>query len=391
GTNPTPMSGDTDSIEGTTKLLVDETVAIMDTVGPSPALLGHSMATDVLIRAALVRPAGPIVAVSAFSGAVTAEHPQNLLLIAGEWEGRLIDFGREAIQQIDPSATEGDRVGQDVARMALIAPRVEHVGILFSPVTLRETIRWLDKAYGLPPREAELATIGYWILLLLVALMALWWPLSRFLPATGEAALVPRKVFWWCVAVSATTPLAVFWIELTVLPVLVADYLVVHLGFCGAMQLLILRHFGVPFGRVALLPLGALLLWGLAVFGLAIDSYAANFHPNAERAVILLALALGAVPFMVADALITEGGQAALWRRLTLRTAFFAALLLAVALDFERLFFLILIAPIVLLFFLVFGLMGRWTAQRAGPLTPGIALGLVLAWSLGVTFPLFQA
>ncbi|MEM6897938.1 MAG: alpha/beta fold hydrolase, partial [Pseudomonadota bacterium] len=44
GTNPTPMSGDTDSIEGTTKLLVDETVAIMDTVGPSPALLqieGH--------------------------------------------------------------------------------------------------------------------------------------------------------------------------------------------------------------------------------------------------------------------------------------------------------------------------------------------------------------
>ncbi|MEM6275932.1 MAG: alpha/beta fold hydrolase, partial [Pseudomonadota bacterium] len=108
GLNPTPMSGDVDDIEGTTRLLVDEMLRVMEYAGERPALVGHSMATDILVRAADERPSGPIVAVSAFSGAVTADHPADLLLIAGEWEGRLIDFGRDAIRKIDPSAVEGE-------------------------------------------------------------------------------------------------------------------------------------------------------------------------------------------------------------------------------------------------------------------------------------------
>ncbi|MEM6727427.1 MAG: alpha/beta fold hydrolase [Pseudomonadota bacterium] len=393
GTNPLPMSGDTDSIEGTTRRLVDETKAIMAFAGEAPALLGHSMATDVIVRAAAERRAGPIVAISAFSRAVTAKHPRNLLMIAGEWEGRLIEFGRASIRKVDPDAEEGERVGGEGAdgRMALIAPNVEHVGILFSPFTLRESVVWLDEYYGVEPRQISVTAIGYPILGLLFALMVLWWPISRFLPGEARAEPVPRRAFWNVTIVALLTPLAVFWIDLTVLPVLVADYLVLHLGFAGLLQILILRHFGVPFGRFAAIPALALILWGLAVFGLAIDTYAANFHPNAERALILAALALGGVPFMVADALVTAGGRAPLWQRLTFSAAFFLSLTLAVLLDFERLFFLILIAPIILLFFIIFGLMGRWTAARGGPLTSGVALGLILAWSLGVTFPLFQA
>jgi hypothetical protein len=34
--------------------------------------------------------------------------------------------------------------------------------------------------------------------------------------------------------------------------------------------------------------------------------------------------------------------------------------------------------------------MGRNTSVRAGPWPAGLALGLVLAWALGVSFPLFQ-
>ena len=388
GLNPVPMSGDVNDISGTTRLLTEELLRVMEYAGDRPALLGHSMATDILVRAAAEAPAGPIVALSAFSEAVTPDHPEDLLLIAGEWEARLIDFGREAIQQIDPNATEGEMVG---TRMALIAPQVEHVGILYSPYALRESIRWLDRAYGVPVREPVLATIGYWVLLLLAALMVLWWPISRWMPEAPQSGEVPRKAFWWCTIVALVTPLAVFWIELGLLPVLVADYLALHLGFAGLLQLYILAFFRVPFGRIAWSGVAALTVWGLGVFGLAIDQYAANFHPNSERALILVALALGAVPFMAADALVTEGGRAAWWRRIVYRGAFFASLILAIVLDFEGLFFLALIAPVILLFFLIFGLMGRWTATRTGPLAPGIALGLILAWSLGVTFPLFQA
>ena len=49
-----------------------------------------------------------------------------------------------------------------------------------------------------------------------------------------------------------------------------------------------------------------------------------------------------------------------------------------------------MIAPILLLFFLVVATMGRAVAIRTGPLSSGMALGLVLARTLGVSFPLFQ-
>jgi hypothetical protein len=43
------------------------------------------------------------------------------------------------------------------------------------------------------------------------------------------------------------------------------------------------------------------------------------------------------------------------------------------------------------LFFLVHGTMGRAFGKAAGPLTAGLALGLILAWALGVSFPMFGA
>ena len=97
---------------------------------------------------------------------------------------------------------------------------------------------------------------------------------------------------------------------------------------------------------------------------------------------------IGALPYMIADATLTYG-QTILGRAMT-RAAFLLSLGIAVALDFEGLFFLILIAPVMVLFYLVFGTMGRDSARRAGPLASGLATGLVLAWALGVSFPLFQ-
>lgn len=106
---------------------------------------------------------------------------------------------------------------------------------------------------------------------------------------------------------------------------------------------------------------------------------------------MIAALCIGTLPFMLADALATRGGQAPIWQRWLLRICFFASLALAVTLDFEGLFFLILIAPVMVLFYVVFGLMGRWVALRCGPATSGVGLGLILAWALGVSFPFLSA
>jgi hypothetical protein len=52
--------------------------------------------------------------------------------------------------------------------------------------------------------------------------------------------------------------------------------------------------------------------------------------------------------------------------------------------------FLVIILPVIVLFFAVFGLLGRRVGLRASALPVGLALGVVLAWSLASTFPVFE-
>ncbi|WP_372893147.1 alpha/beta fold hydrolase [Rhodosalinus sp.] len=398
GRNPVPMSGDVDSIDGTTQRLIDQTLSVVEAGRAREAregevaVLGHSMATDIIIRAALADDRiGPVVAISPFSQAVTEEAPERLLMITGEWEPGLREFSLRALRMVEPEAEEGEtaRAG-DVVRRAVVAPLAEHVAVLYSKRGREEAVAWLDAAYE-RDSAAPVPRTGPWVLVLFASVVALAWPMSHLLPArrVEREALPPRRFALAVAAPAVVAPLLAVPLDVAFLPVLVADYLALHLAVYGVLQLGLLARSSVPLGRVSPVAAGALLLWGLAVFGFLLDRYGANFWPTVERGWIILALAVGAVPFMLADALITMGGQAPLWQRIAARGAFFVSLALALALDFEGLFFLLLIAPVILLFYLLYGLMGRWAARSGGAAGPGLALGLILAWALGVSFPLF--
>ena len=89
GRHTQPMSGDVNALDGTTRLLVAQTETVLDAIdaGSVPvALLGHSMATDILARVAQERnDIGPLVLISAFSQVIDANFPPDLLLITGSW------------------------------------------------------------------------------------------------------------------------------------------------------------------------------------------------------------------------------------------------------------------------------------------------------------------
>ncbi len=141
-------------------------------------------------------------------------------------------------------------------------------------------------------------------------------------------------------------------------------------------------------GPVAPVSLALLLLWSVA-FGFGLDRDAANFWPTSERMWIIAAMLAGTLPYMIADAVLTR--HASFFRRLMVRGGFLMSLGLAVALDPEELFFLIIIAPVIVDFYLLFRTVGRQAGRRSGPLASGMVLGLVLAWALGVSFPLLDA
>lgn len=408
GRNPVPMSGDVEAIEGTTQLLIDETLKVMQAGLARPgvdgrvALVGHSMASDIIVRAAQRDPRIiSVIAISPFSQAVTATHPHNLLMISGEWEPRLRAFARDALAMVSADAAEGDTVRSEdgaVIRRAVVAPNVEHVGVLYSRPAIAEAVAWLNMAFDRSQAQSQAPAIPTrtdWIAMVLAGTVILVWPLARLLPQRAPPSIgLSLRVFASALLVPmVSVPLIAVWIPSGFLPVLVADYLAVHMLLYGVVQLVLLRASGLADSGLRVtrytLAVGALLaVYGVLVFGLALDRYVASFMPHTGRLPIIAALAIGAVPFMLADSAMAHA-HPKLWARALVRLAFLASLAIAVALDFEGLFFLILIIPIIALFFLVFGLMGRWVEARAGPLASGLGLGLLLAWSLGVTFPMF--
>ena len=403
GRNPRPMSGDVTSVDGTTRLMQAEVQAVARAVLALPradgrlAYLGHSMASDIIVRAALEEPKPEaVVAVSMFSQAVTAVEPANLLVIVGDWEARLKDEALRAMRLADPGAVAGQTVGDMAAgtgRRAVFAPGVEHVGVLYSATAQREAILWLDGVFG---RVSDAVPVqrGGWILVLLAGITALAWPLARFLPKGPAVVPVPRPAFLLAaLGPVMVVPLVLWPVDIRILPVLVADYLTLHFALYGALTLAILARYGGLAGQFGprvwrMAPLIAAVC--LLMFGLVLDRYVASFVPQGQRVLIILGLALGAVPFMLGDALLTEGGKAPVWRVLLARGGFLLSLMLAVALDFAGLMFLLIILPVILLFFLLFGTIAGWIGRRTGlPAAAGLGLGLVLAWSLGVTFPIF--
>ena len=404
GRNPRPMTGDVTSVDGTTRLLVEEVRTVAEAALAHPradgrlAYLGHSMASDIIIRAAAEGPAvEAIVAISAFSKAVTAAFPRNLLLITGAWEGGLAGAALDMLQIADPAAGLGQTVGDPAtgtARRAVLAPGVEHVGVLYSGPAQVEAVDWLNATFGLSV-QADPPPRGLWIMTLLLALAALAWPLARALPFGPAPPPIARRSFWMAaLAPVLLVPLALAPLRTQILPVLVADYLVLHFAAYAGLSLFILGRAGLLRGQfpARVWPMAALVaLFAIVVIGGVLDRYVASFVPNPVRLLIIAGLALGAVPYLVADAILTEGGRAPVWRVLVARGGFLLSLMIAVALNFDRLMFLVMILPIILLFFLIFGTMSGWIGRRTGlPAVAGVGFGLMLAWALGVTFPLFS-
>ncbi|MBV9539563.1 MAG: hypothetical protein JOY70_11565, partial [Acidisphaera sp.] len=61
---------------------------------------------------------------------------------------------------------------------------------------------------------------------------------------------------------------------------------------------------------------------------------------------------------------------------------------LAVALDLRRLFFLVIIVPVIVLFLAIYGLFSTWAYRRTGHFLVGaLADAAAFAWAIAVTFP----
>ncbi len=321
---------------------------------------------------------------------------------------------QEALRAVGLSAPDGTaRDGvtsgsfQDgSARRAAFVPSAEHVSVLFRTPGLLESVQWFDQAFA-TNRTTPLVipSRGGWIALLFAGIAALMKPLSLLLPrvaATPLGANLTWRELWVPLLLPAIlTPLLLRLAPTHFLPVLVADYLAVHFatyGLLTVVTLLAVRGKRVTargddpvslnWSAFAAATIALLAFYVIALFW-PLDTYFASFKPGAARVPLALVMSVGTLAYFLADEWLTRGATPARGVSVASKTLFLLSLAIAVALDFERLFFLVIIVPAILIFFAFFGLVSAWTyRQTAHPWVAGTANAAALAIALAVTFPL---
>lgn len=414
GQNPTPLPADLSDQKAFSQALLDALGEVVDHARKLPesnggiALLGHSMASDIVVRYAQAHAdIAATVAVSLFFPGATANSPRNLLMIDGALEPAMLR--NEALRIVDltaggkakPGTTYGDFSNGSARRFAL-AGGVEHIGVLYSRDSMHEALAWMNAAFkhqGSGDIDARGGALG----LLYLGLIALAWPLASLLPSSAMTSVggsyAWRQLVPIAIIPALLTPLILWRLPTAFLPILLGDYLVLHFALYGLLTaacLYLFRHSGEAqaFKPTSILrwtiAVIAVAAYGLFAIGLPIDRYLTSLSPGSWRAPLILAMLAGTLPYFAADEWLTRG-KARHGAYVLTKLCFLLSLVIAVALNLQKLFFLIIIVPVILILFVIYGLFSQWTYRNTGhPLVAACANALIFAWFIAATFPVVK-
>lgn len=426
GRHPQPMRGGLSDQDASLKTLLanmqemDRYATELAGDRAAYAVLGHSMASDIIVRHAQESPrVVATIGVSMFAPSITeqskANSPPNLLAIAGGLEPGLM--ATEALRIVSQSAGADISFAQTygefedgTARRAAIAPGVEHISVLYSQATQTEALNWLNQAFDQPKADNPFVDArGLALGLLLVGLLALSRAgASMLLPtvATPHAEGTPTRRKWWqwrgyaplALIPMVLTPLILWQLPTQYLPLLLGDYLVLHFGLYGLLTILSLRLLKISYPRIAqgrrlafVIATTVAVTYTLVVVGVAVDRYIFNLLPDLSRLPLVPVMCAGTLVYFIADEWASRHRHAARGAYLVLKICFLVSLVIALALNPSRLFFLALIVPAILVLFIAYGLMSRWCYRQTGhPLIAGIALALTFGWFMAAFFPLVR-
>ena len=183
------------------------------------------------------------------------------------------------------------------------------------------------------------------------------------------------------------------------LGVLVGGYLAVHFLVYGLLTALCLWWLGrgqdrpkrstngVALGVAAV----AATAYVAGVVAWAMDTQVTSFAITTQRVPIAAMMFAGTLCYFLTDEWLTRGEQHARGGHLFTRFCFLLSLGLAVALSFEDLFFLVIIAGIIVIYFFVYGLFSRWIYSASGhPAVGALANAVAFAWALAAVFPMLS-
>ena len=398
-----PYSGDITTTQGATQLFLDQTNKIINhyldkNKSSKGVIIGHSMASDIILRAALTN--NKIISsigISNYTDVIEESRPKNVLMLNGQWESHLRKKGLSILTHIGVNNPQENtlygKIDAGTARKVASVNNADHVGILYSRQTQKELIQWVDSVFK---KKSSIATnaIGIWTTILLLSLFFSFCLSTHFLHYIEFKKIkITFKSFLFAnVLAGIAVPIFLNFYFLSLTPFPAHNYLINHLVLFSVILSLIFPQDTLKFAlkNFNLAICVPLFIFYALIFGSVLDNYVSSFYPTGSRVPLFFLLVLGCVPMTIIIQLL-HGTDKHAWIKATL-TKFFLifSLMLSIALNFKDLF---LIAYAVLLltgFFLVFGFLSNYFSRRLNnPFSVGLANGVVLAWTFSTALPIY--
>jgi pimeloyl-ACP methyl ester carboxylesterase len=359
------------------------------------AILGHSMGSGVALSFSQKRTeTAATIAISPVLHSVSPTFPRNLLFMTGSLEESFI---RNAERLLSEAGGPGGDHSTHTARDLRIIQGVEHISILFSPVSHMTAREWLDATFGRQPNAVtytDRRMLWYGLGLIGVVLTTL--AISPIVIDNSVTEVLPLRPLWIRLfapvggALGATLILWVlgkFGLELrNLLGVLVGGYLIIWYGLAGLFSLVLLRMKPLVPSRRALSGglLASAALWlGVGLLG----HYVWLPWLLIPRRLLLVPVSvLIVLPWFLAigEALHGEGFLVRLCGWFWHSVVFAAGIVLAQRLIPE-LSFLLLIMPLVPV---IIGVVELVTARLRGSWPFAISGALYMSWMILAVLPI---
>jgi len=391
GSNAQKLINNPTELSGTTQQLVDQLIDIIDFLKTKYGseikinLIGHSMASDIVIRASENQDISSIAAISPYSTKVTSNFPRDLLLTSGQFERHLRKHSLKFTQLIDPVANENIEYSNGtVRRKASYTKNTGHVSVIYSPHTSREIIEWFD----LTNYERSIwATHIIWILL---SLTIITYGLSR-LQFSKAKYHEKQKLSSIRLTIVSVTSLAIAFFSglLDYQPFSLFGFggIAAYFGLYGLAILILCKEARdnlENFSLYSFLKLAVAFLF-LAIL---INQFIGSYYITNHRLYAFLIMIIPITIFCVAIENLIAFSSTALAVLIRILPIIGFSILLAIFPNKYGVMFTTV--PIYIFYFLVFGYIGKFQRNQIGSYTTGATNGIFLTFAFAATNPIFS-
>ena len=390
GSNRQKLVNEPTEITGTTQQLVTQLSNIINLIYKKfgdeikISLIGHSMASDIVVRASADKRIKSVVAISPYSTGITQDFPKDLLLISGQFESHLRSHALQMVKTFEPEAKENaEYTNGKIRRKASFIENTGHVSVIYAPQTTKIIIDWLKlENYDRPIWKNQIAWILIGITFIVIGMSRLNTNL-----ANKTISVLNNKKALISVSLATAISLSSGLIQINFLPIFGFERIAIYFGLVGLFAYLFSFSYQIPSLKIDLLYwLKLIMCFGILCF--LIHRYIGSFSLSEIRITGFITLILPITLLsLVIEKLIASSS---IWIAMLLRGLPIIGFSMLLILFPEQYGLMLTTVLIYILYFIVFGYIGKHQRKKIGYAAVGLAHGIFLSFAFAATNPIFD-